>query len=113
MRIGIDLLWVRTGICGGTESYIRSLLDGFARYDRKNEYLLFVAEDQADSFGKYAQVQRMHLKVCRVKSVDTTALGEFVSGSCGSQESGGSSVCAGIQQAGVIWERGFLCQRDS
>ncbi len=70
MRIGIDLLWVRTGICGGTESYIRSLLDGFALYDRKNEYLLFVAEDQADSFEKYAQVQRMHLKVCCVKSVN-------------------------------------------
>lgn len=70
MRIGIDLLWVRTGICGGTESYIRSLLDGFARYDRKNEYLLFAAADQADSFGKYARVSHMRLKVCPVKSAN-------------------------------------------
>lgn len=68
MRIGIDLLWVRTGICGGTESYIRNLLDGFAQYDRENEYVLFAAKDNARSFYKYTQAPHMRLRVCRVKS---------------------------------------------
>lgn len=40
MRIGVDLLWVRPGICGGTESFIRNLLDGFMEYDKENEYVL-------------------------------------------------------------------------
>ncbi len=68
MRIGIDLLWVRTGICGGTESYIRSLLDGFAGYSWENEYVLFVARDHAQGFQKYAQIPHMHIQVCRVES---------------------------------------------
>lgn len=68
MRIGIDLLWVRTGICGGTESYIRNLLDGFAGYGRENEYVLFVARDHAQSFRKYTQMPHMHIQVCRVES---------------------------------------------
>lgn len=68
MRIGIDLLWVRTGICGGTESYIRNLLDGFAQYDRENEYVLFAAKDNARSFYKYAQAPHMRLQTCCVKS---------------------------------------------
>ena len=50
MKIGVDLLWVRPGICGGTESVIRNLLEGFGRYGRGNRYLLFVSEDNADSF---------------------------------------------------------------
>ncbi|MCI9612418.1 MAG: glycosyltransferase family 4 protein [Eubacterium sp.] len=68
MRIGIDLLWVRTGICGGTESYIRNLLDGFAAYDRKNEYVLFAAKDHARSFLKYAHTAHMRLQICKVAS---------------------------------------------
>lgn len=68
MRIGIDLLWVRVGICGGTESYIRNLLDGFAKYDPKNEYVLFVAKDHAHSFWKYAKAAHMRLQACHVES---------------------------------------------
>ena len=42
MRIGIDLLWVRPGKNGGTESYIRNLLDGFSRYaDKQYRFILF------------------------------------------------------------------------
>lgn len=70
MRIGIDLLWVRAGICGGTESYIRNLLDGFFKYDLENAYVLFVALDQAYSFQKYARSPRMRLQICHVKSVN-------------------------------------------
>lgn len=68
MRIGIDLLWVRVGICGGTESYIRNLLDGFAEYDKQNEYVLFAAKDHVRSFAKYADKPHMRLQACRVES---------------------------------------------
>ena len=68
MRIGIDLLWVRVGKCGGTESYIRNLLDGFAAFDTINQYVLFTAKDHADSFRKYEKNPRMHIQVCRVQS---------------------------------------------
>jgi len=70
MRIGIDLLWVRVGVCGGTESVIRNLMDGFLRYDAVNEYILFVAEDNAESFVQYEENSdgRMRLYICRVAS---------------------------------------------
>ncbi|MCH5342424.1 MAG: hypothetical protein J1E64_00185 [Acetatifactor sp.] len=34
MRVGIDLLWVRPGLCGGTESFIRSIFVKKARLRR-------------------------------------------------------------------------------
>ena len=66
MKIGIDLLWVRPGICGGTESYIRTLMHGFGRFDSENEYILFVAGDNADSFAEYAEYPNLKLHVCPV-----------------------------------------------
>lgn len=70
MKIGIDLLWVRIGVCGGTESYIRNLLIGFAKYDEKNEYLLFAARDNAESFRQYARMNRnIHVAICPVDSM--------------------------------------------
>lgn len=68
MRIGIDLLWVRVGKCGGTESYIRNLLDGFGRYDRNNEYILLVSKDNGYSFETYEQYSNMNRLVLPVKS---------------------------------------------
>lgn len=68
MRIGIDLLWVRVGIVGGTESYIRNLLDGFAEYAKEHEYILFVAADNAESFEHYREHECMKMHVCRVDS---------------------------------------------
>lgn len=64
MKIGIDLLWVRPGINGGTESYIRNLLDGFGGYDSENEYILFVAKDNAYSFQEYEEYDSMMLREC-------------------------------------------------
>lgn len=64
MRIGIDLLWVRPGICGGTESYVRNMLDGFAEYGDRHEYVLFATQDNAESFAKYENVKGMQLEVC-------------------------------------------------
>lgn len=68
MRIGIDLLWVRPGICGGTESFVRNLLDGFVQYDKENDYILFVAQDNAESFSQYGRQENMALRICPVKS---------------------------------------------
>lgn len=66
MRVGIDLLWVRPGKCGGTESFIRNLMTGFAGFDQENEYVLFAAKDNAGSFAGYKEYRNMHLKVCPV-----------------------------------------------
>jgi len=55
MKIGIDLLWLKVGKVGGTESYVRNLLDGF--YESVDEdswsFVLFLAQDNADTFNKY------------------------------------------------------------
>lgn len=66
MRIGIDLLWVRVGICGGTEAFIRNLMDGFVQYASEAEYVLFVARDNAESFRHYEKNACMKLHVCQV-----------------------------------------------
>lgn len=66
MNIGIDLLWVRPGRCGGTESYIRNLLEGFGRYDGTNTYTLLASKDNEYSFGafdKYPNMRRLTLPV--------------------------------------------------
>ena len=66
MKIGIDLLWVRPGICGGTESYIRNLMEGFGQYDKANMYVLLVSKDNGDSFApydRYANMERLALPV--------------------------------------------------
>lgn len=67
MRIGIDLLWVRVGICGGTESVIRNLMDGFVQYAPEQEYVLFTAKDNAYSFQEYAQHPCVTLHVCEME----------------------------------------------
>ncbi len=70
MKIGIDLLWVRTGKCGGTETYIRHFMNGLAEYDTVNEYILFVSKDNAESFSRYGSNARMTLFVCSVASAN-------------------------------------------
>ena len=69
MRIGIDLLWVRPGKNGGTESYIRNLLDGFALYENQhNQYYLYLSEDNAESFEKYFSYSAFVKRVMPVKN---------------------------------------------
>ena len=71
MKIGIDLLWVRVGICGGTESFIRNLLYALSIYDKENEYMLFCADDNEKTFRHYHdQNSRFHIVKCPVKSMD-------------------------------------------
>lgn len=66
MLIGIDLLWVRPGICGGTESYIRNLMTGFGTYDAENRYVLFLARDNAESFAYYKKYSNFSMITCPI-----------------------------------------------
>lgn len=68
MVLGIDLLWVKVGKCGGTESYIRNLLDGFTIVDSDIKFILFVAKDNAYSFEKYEAKDKVELVICNVES---------------------------------------------
>jgi len=55
MRVGIDLLWLKVGKVGGTESYIRNLLDGLYEHSNNKElqFVLFLAKDNHHTFYKY------------------------------------------------------------
>ena len=68
MRIGIDLLWVRPGKNGGTESYIRNMLDGFSESSAGYTYFLFVSRTNADSFNAYQNVKSFNIIKCNVNS---------------------------------------------
>ncbi len=71
MKIAIDLLWVRVGKCGGTESSVRNLLFALTKFDKKNEYLLFCARDNEKSFRHYHENnERMHIVKCPVDSMN-------------------------------------------
>lgn len=68
MVLGIDLLWVKVGKCGGTESYIRNLLDGFSAVENDIKFVLFVAKDNAYSFEKYYAKDKFELVTCNIES---------------------------------------------
>ena len=67
-KIAIDLLWLRPGKVGGTESYIRNLLDGFMKLKEDFDFTLLVSLDNADTFRKYEEDRRYHLLVADIKS---------------------------------------------
>ena len=67
MRVGVDLLWVRPGKNGGTESYIRNLLEGFRQSDTNQVYVLFVSSDNCESFKKYTGSQ-FEIVICPVNT---------------------------------------------
>ncbi len=69
MLIGIDLLWVRPNICGGTESVIRNLMNGFGMYDDKNEYILFAGKDVSNTFRDYENYPNMKIHPCDTESM--------------------------------------------
>ena len=69
MLIGIDLLWVRPRICGGTESATRNLINGFGMYDDKNEYMLFVGKDTVETFKEYEKYPNMKIQICDTESL--------------------------------------------
>lgn len=68
MRIIVDLLWVRPGKNGGTESVIRNLLFGFGMYDNNNTYVLLTAKDNYESFSEYKKFKNCEFVICNVMS---------------------------------------------
>lgn len=67
-KIAIDLLWLRPGKVGGTESYIRNLLDGFSKLEEEFDFTLLVSKDNAKTFEKYEADGRFHLLIADVES---------------------------------------------
>jgi glycosyltransferase involved in cell wall biosynthesis len=69
MLVGVDLLWVRPGINGGTESVIRNLLKAFGELGEES-FLLFVSRDNAGSFRAFEEYPNIKLHVCNVDSAN-------------------------------------------
>ena len=67
-KMAIDLLWLRPGGVGGTESYIRNLLDGWMNLPDRFDFTLLVSKDNAETFDKYESDKRFHLLVADVNS---------------------------------------------
>lgn len=72
MKIAIDLLWVRPNRVGGTEFYIRNLIEGFIQLEEDYEFVLLASEDNAETFIKYTSDKRFKLLVAGVKSAGIT-----------------------------------------
>ena len=58
-NVAVDLLWLRPGKVGGTESYIRNLLDGFSGLLEDFSLTLLVSKDNAETFRKYEKWRRL------------------------------------------------------
>lgn len=69
MRIGINVLWVRPGKNGGTESYIRNILDGLTWYaPRDDKFYLYVSKDNVASFDHYFNREPFEKRICNVNT---------------------------------------------
>lgn len=68
MLVGIDLTWVKPGKNGGTEFYIRNLLDGILELDSKIKFKLFVANDNYETFNHYCNDNRFSLVRCNLNA---------------------------------------------
>lgn len=68
MNIAIDLLWLRLGKVGGSESFIKNLISGFQELDTEYKVFLIVARDNYSSFEKYTQDKRFEIIRCQVDS---------------------------------------------
>ncbi len=64
MKIGINALFIIQGHNGGTETYVRGLLDGLFNIDKQNEYFIFVNRTSKDSF-QY-DFKNVHLITCNI-----------------------------------------------
>ncbi|MCR4895379.1 MAG: glycosyltransferase family 4 protein [Lachnospiraceae bacterium] len=73
MKIGIYALWMRPGIVGGTESFLRALLEGFGTVDQENQYLLFTARDNYESFAPVEEYSNMTRVKCPVDAANRAA----------------------------------------
>lgn len=70
MEIAIDLLWLRPKQVGGTEFYIRNLLDGFLRLEKPFRFILLVSKDNRETFEHYTVDSRITLLEANVESAN-------------------------------------------
>lgn len=68
MEMAIDLLWLRPRQVGGTEFYIRNLLDGFLGLEEDFHFLLLVSKDNKASLEHYAKDERISLLETNIES---------------------------------------------
>lgn len=68
IKFAIDLLWARHGEIGGGVALILNILDGLIKLEDDFEIWLIVAEDNQSVFQKYAEDDRIRIKVCDVCS---------------------------------------------
>ena len=68
--IAVDLLWLRPKQVGGTESYIRNLLDGFRKLEDSFRIVLLVSQDNKDTFIHYTEDERFTLLETKVVSAN-------------------------------------------
>lgn len=70
MEIAIDLLWLRPRQVGGTEFYIRNLLDGFLKLEENFHFVLLVSKDNKESLQHYAEDERISLLTVDIESAN-------------------------------------------
>lgn len=68
MKIAIDLLWLRPKEVGGTEYYVRNLLDGLKQLPDVFSFTLLVSLDNEVTFRHYAGDDRFKLLIADVYS---------------------------------------------
>ncbi len=61
LKIAVDLLWLRPKKVGGTEFYIRNLLDGFLQLKEPFHLFLLVSKDNKESLEHYGRDERITL----------------------------------------------------
>lgn len=69
-KLAIDLLWLRPKQVGGTEFYIRNLLDGFRKLEEPFQFALLVSQDNKDTFVHYTEDVRFTLLEASVVSAN-------------------------------------------
>lgn len=69
-KIAVDLLWLRPRQVGGTEFYIRNLLDGFRKLEDPFQLILLVSGDNRDTFVHYTEDRRFTLLEANIVSAN-------------------------------------------
>lgn len=70
LDIAVDLLWLRPKQVGGTEFYIRNLLDGFLRLKEPFHLFLLVSKDNRASLEHYGRDERIDILETNVVSAN-------------------------------------------
>ena len=67
-RVAIDLLWLRPGGVGGTEFFVRNLLDGFLSLPDDFKFVLLLSKDNESTFEHYLSDPRFEKIVANIQS---------------------------------------------